>query len=784
MAKFKNKPIKMGWFEKISTPLCAVLFFLAVCWSANSTVKEMAVVCVILALAGGIFRFSRLRDRINIPVIALSAFVLMGGISTFYAVSGKFALQEFLKVLISFCLTMFMLATTSGEGVAPGRKIASVLEGFSALAGVVSIDLLSTRLISNPVLSFLGTISNNYTPNAEAVQVDTRMLSMFVNSNVFACITGIATLLSLGLVLSSEKKLERCSHLICLFINALSFVLAFSMGGTAFLVIAFLVYLFLEHKERLASLFFLMLETLLLVVAAIVPIYLTSFKSWDSFQPIPMACVVIGCAALCLLDRFVGQILGKKLAAHSKIIKGMIAGVLVIASVFVLFAYNLTGPITVQKDVTLHRAVDLEPGDYTLSYDASGSLYVTVYYQNTELTLMHTYTILYDGYIDDAAFTVPDDSLVVHFNLYAQQEDILLESLICEGNTPASVPLGYKLLPGFIANRIQGLWANNNAALRTEYFRDGLKLFQRSPLIGLGMGSFENAVMSVQDHHYETKYAHNHYIQTLAETGIIGFILFLTVLGSCFTAVLFERKKDTMAHPLTAALGAALIFIAGHAFVEINFSYYASLPILFATLGLTALCCGDALPIPRFSAAAKSIILAVCGMSVAIFTVFLFQNMNAAVLIATQPNMENMKKAAEMDKFEYVDYMISYVVSASQFPDDPVIQENSLQYAEQLAQLDSNIIPYYLADFYFSIGRMEQGFAMLEKYVLYVASDSDAWNQAFDLLVNYADFSESFTSGLKQIVEILNNWNATNMGSIVLNEQSCRLLEIFKITVN
>ena len=79
-------------------------------------------------------------------------------------------------------------------------------------------------------------------------------------------------------------------------------------------------------------------------------------------------------------------------------------------------------------------------------------------------------------------------------------------------------------LPPVGANRIQGLWANENAIQRFVLFADGLQLFRSSPIYGLGMGAFENGVKSVQSFDYIAKYAHNHYIQTLAETGVIGLI--------------------------------------------------------------------------------------------------------------------------------------------------------------------------------------------------------------------------------------------------------------------
>lgn len=117
--------------------LAAVLFFLATCLNSVGTSKGATLICILLALAATGICFSRLRDRITLPLIALALVVLMDGISISYALSGKFALYEFMKVLLSFCLAVVLLAFTPGDGVLPGRRIASVLERGTALAGLV-----------------------------------------------------------------------------------------------------------------------------------------------------------------------------------------------------------------------------------------------------------------------------------------------------------------------------------------------------------------------------------------------------------------------------------------------------------------------------------------------------------------------------------------------------------------------------------------------------------------------------------------------------------------------
>ena len=100
--------------------------------------------------------WEKLRGRVTLPLIALAVFVLMDGISTQYAIAGKFALYEFLKVLSSLCIAVILLTAAPGGKKSATRWIATVLAGASAVASLVSIDLLSTHILSDTVLHLLG----------------------------------------------------------------------------------------------------------------------------------------------------------------------------------------------------------------------------------------------------------------------------------------------------------------------------------------------------------------------------------------------------------------------------------------------------------------------------------------------------------------------------------------------------------------------------------------------------------------------------------------------------
>lgn len=754
--------------------LVGAAFFLTVCLSSASTVKVAGMALALGAVAAVLLRGSAVRGRLYAPVLLLAAVVVMDGVSTLYAVTGKFALYEFLKVFASFCLVVILLAAAPGEGARPGRWIAAVLETNCALAGLVSMDLLSTRWLSGALVSALGRVTPDYSQLA-GVEPGVRMLSIFTNPNTFAGCAGLGVLLSLGLVSSSERGWERRAHLSLLFVNALSFVLAFSLGASGAIAVAFLVFLALEGKERRGGLLIVMVETLVLTVLAAGVISQTSLQPWDGVDPIPLVCTVLGGAALCLLDRFAGKKLADKLLGRGRLVLCLIAGVLAVLIAFGAVAVSVTGPVTLQPGEGLRRAAYPQPGTYTLSVQGDAPLEVVIESQNQAETMMHTSTVLYAGAGAEAVFTVPADSLVVYFNLSAPEGGTISRLSFAGEGGSGKVPLHYRLLPGFIANRLQGLLANENAIQRLVFFSDGLKLFRQSPVIGLGMGAFESGAKSVQSFYYETKYAHNHYVQLLVETGVVGLGLFLALLAGCAWAVWLSRRSERV-HPLTPALGAALVFAAIHGGTEVVFSAYPYLPLAFGVFGLINLCCGAALPAPRLGGRARR--LALAGMSVLItaYAVLLGGNMAARRLVSEAPSLESLERAVKLDRFEWADYMLSYVHSVTGKEVEEPVREQADAYAARLTRVDSNTIPIYLARYYFSTGRVESGFAMVEKYVEYVAADPAAWQKGFDLLAEYEADTQEFRTGVIRLAGKLAEWNREHMGEISLNEAAQSLI--------
>lgn len=744
----------------------ALVFFLAVCLCSAATVRQMAMLLALLALSAAFLFYGRLRDRLKLPILALSAMVLMDLVSCSYALSKKFALYEILKVMTAFCLTLILLAFTGGEK--PERKLAGMLEGFAAIAGLVSIDLLSTRFISGPVLTVLGWFTTDYM-NLDVVEEGVRMTSVLIYPNTFATCMGIGVLLSLGLALTSERTGQGAVHLVCLSVNSLSFVLAFSLGASAMIVPAFLVILALTEKTRRTSLFILMAETLLITILSAFPISMTSMTAWTGPRLIPLLCTIGGAAALCALDLLAGRRLGKKLKGHGKAVLIFTAVLLAALALFLTAACTITAGATLRPGESLRRSAYPAPGEYTLNVQTDGEPAVVIQSQNRGNTMMHTYLELYRGPASGAAFTVPEDSAVVWFTFSAEAGS-RLESVEYVGENGAGrIPLRYRLLPGFIANRLQGLRTNQNAVQRFVFFEDGLTLFRRSPVIGLGLGSYANSVNGVQSFYYVTKYAHSHYIQTLAEQGIIGFLLFLGFLAAGAAAVWRGRKK-----PLAPALGAAVVFVICHSAVEGTLTQYASLPMIFGLFAVISLCCGDDIPLPGWAekkAVKNGLTLGVCAI-VALFGVLLGCNIAARNLVTDPSDLGQLERAAALDPFEKADYLLTYVIQAGGPETGEEVRKQADEYAARLAKLDSNSIPIYLAEYYLQTGRTEQGLEQAERYVNYIAADASAWQQTFDLLEEYEQDAVEYRAGVSHIVDLLRTWNEENLGRIELDEQA------------
>ncbi|MCQ9205432.1 MAG: O-antigen ligase family protein, partial [Omnitrophica bacterium] len=127
-----------------------------------------------------------------------------------------------------------------------------------------------------------------------------------------------------------------------------------------------------------------------------------------------------------------------------------------------------------------------------------------------------------------------------------------------------------------LRERFLFMFQKGGDATRFEMWKSALTMFKESPFFGKGLGTFMDYLS--QHTHLGYQYAHNCYLQILAETGILGLFSFLWATGLVVVRTYRKliRKFDVLFLGLFCGLLAFLI----HAFFDTQL-YSLKLSILF-----------------------------------------------------------------------------------------------------------------------------------------------------------------------------------------------------------
>jgi O-antigen ligase len=134
----------------------------------------------------------------------------------------------------------------------------------------------------------------------------------------------------------------------------------------------------------------------------------------------------------------------------------------------------------------------------------------------------------------------------------------------------------------------EGLLAEGRLLL----WRESLQLVRAFPLFGCGAGGFESAFVKYKASAFAVRddYAHNDYLQVLAELGIAGFAIAGSVIicasARSFRAALQRPQSET--GYLAMACSAAILAILIHALVDFNLYIPANAMVLSWILGVSS----------------------------------------------------------------------------------------------------------------------------------------------------------------------------------------------------
>ena len=771
--------------DTVMVVLYSVLLLLAMTVQTG-TVSMLLCCLALLSLLGKkpLFRFEQ---RLPVPVLGLLAFAIVYGASAIYSPFGASAQSEFYKFSAAFSLAVSLLARFERQHV-PGLLWGGA--SVSTVIALVSLDMSCARTLFGPFNALMNALGTDYT-SALQESAAARVNGLYNDANVTAALFSLALFAALYLLHNSTCIWRRLAASLLAGVNAVSLLLTGSRGALLCFAAACIVWLIAERADRV-GLFLLLLEAAVTMIAAGVP---ASSMASRGNETAVLVCLFSG-LILFALDALAGRRLTIVLSAHKKAAMAAMGVLCAVTAALCAAVFLHTGPYTFEEDDSyiVYVLPDGITGDATITGDVDGDPRIEVYTQSRLEGISGARTKLYDGPFSQCSFTVPENS----GNLYAAitgQAGETLRSMTVSGGE--KITLNYPWLPEAISSRLlsDSLLESKSFTLRLEFDKDAWKIFSTAPLLGRGLGSTENVTRSVQSFQYESKYAHNHLLQTMADTGLVGTAFALAfVLGSAWLCLRAVRKeKDSLA----AALLAVWVMMNLHSLMEINFSVRGfkcfaymllALPILLYAKPLLA---GETAKARKQAKTVGILVVVLYALYLAVFGGLLERAR------MTDRKAENFQTS---DVYEYLDflrgcvrgdvfnhdsYQRNYVANAVQM-DDRAYNGDMMKYVKQLRasgtyENDSALARYY----YLPRQEWDELFDCSLEGIRQVRSSPDGWNLQMDfyreevLPAMGADNVEAFVDGVLALGEALDAMNAEGrLETVELNETNQSFLTL------
>jgi O-antigen ligase len=133
---------------------------------------------------------------------------------------------------------------------------------------------------------------------------------------------------------------------------------------------------------------------------------------------------------------------------------------------------------------------------------------------------------------------------------------------------------------------------------RRAVWGDTLKMFSAHPILGVGLGAFETVypIYGRGDGTYVIQFAHNDYIQVLADGGIVGGALALWFIIVVFRAFARgARRRDPLLGALALGGASGIVAILVHSLFDFNLQLPSN-ALLFLVLAAIVVTTGDGRP--------------------------------------------------------------------------------------------------------------------------------------------------------------------------------------------
>jgi O-antigen ligase len=166
--------------------------------------------------------------------------------------------------------------------------------------------------------------------------------------------------------------------------------------------------------------------------------------------------------------------------------------------------------------------------------------------------------------------------------------------MIAAGLVASLVLAGFVMLPSdkLIARFAQLVSTDRTGEGRAQLWAETIPLIRAYPVFGCGLGGYETGFMKFKafDPLVTDDFAHNDYLQLLAEMGVVGFAIGATLTLSVVRTAVREAvgSRDPGARYFAVACAGALAAILVHSLADFNLYIPANAMLVAWIAGMTA----------------------------------------------------------------------------------------------------------------------------------------------------------------------------------------------------
>ena len=585
---------KKPYLEKIIFVGLLILLFYPPFFRGLYFEKEMLpteVFSFTLALIWLILKFKDKEYKlIKSPVDILGiSVVFMYFISIIYGVNTRMAIAEFLKYanyFFVFILTRDMITTEKRKKI-----------------------ILNTLILSSVGVAIVGIGSAIGTWNYNGAVIGTRINSTLQYPNTLASYLGAMFVITIGLLVSEEKRIYKAIYAALSNIMLFTFVLTYSRG--MWLILPFVLLMFIlaiPNKRKFETFIYITINVLIALPLSFI------FAQKLEGQPTTLWIIfIISSIAMGVITYLVSMVDNKLRNISIKKLSIGLGIIVIIAGIFVSYIINATIPLK-QENITekdkwtsLSREVqDIEPeSEYQLKIEYQG----TNKEEKPYISRIRVYSVDVENKLTKLKFTnitdIEKQEIIIPFTTNENTENIRVyfdnyymgtsitynkaQVIDIKTESTKDIPLKYKYIPESIRNRFSSIDVEGNSTqARIAFYKDATKIIKEYPLFGTGGGGWVTLYQKYQSYMYSTTQAHNYFMQMWIEIGFIGLALFIGFILA-ITYYIYKRYKKEDSdnkNTLMISIYIATIAILIHAFMDFDLSLSAITIVLWALIGI------------------------------------------------------------------------------------------------------------------------------------------------------------------------------------------------------